>query len=80
MKERICLVCRRRDVASNRIRVARVDGEFFVDRVGNMNGRGAYVCVSCIPSAIKKKSLNRSFKTNVPPNIYEELLALTENL
>ena len=60
-----------------RIRVGREktsDGfRYFVDRVGNANGRGAYVCHGCLEIAIKKRALNRSFKTNVPNEVYEEL-------
>jgi len=76
MKERICTVCRQRDVASNRIRVARIDGKYIIDHKGNANGRGAYLCHACIDTAIKKRALNRSFKTNLPQEIYDELGAM----
>ena len=78
-KERICCVCRKKDLASTRIRIARVnvgDGKYhyFIDEIGNANGRGAYVCKSCIEQCVKKRQLNRSFKGNVPQEIYEQLL------
>ena len=73
MKQRICLACRKVDLANTRIRIARLDGQFLVDHAGNQNGRGAYVCYPCIPTVIKKKALNRSFRTNVPQEIYDEL-------
>jgi predicted RNA-binding protein YlxR (DUF448 family) len=38
-------------------------------------GRGAYICrdKKCVEMAIKKKALNRSFKCEVPKEIYEKL-------
>ncbi|MCL2586854.1 MAG: YlxR family protein [Firmicutes bacterium] len=74
-KERICCVCRKKDLASTRIRVARIDGQFIVDKVGNANGRGAYVCIPCVPEAVKRKAFNRSFKSPVPQEVYDSLLA-----
>ena len=78
MKERICCTCRKLGPVSDRIRVGRsknVDGSYtyFIDERGNANGRGAYICKSCIPDAIKKRALNRSFKSQVPQEIYDQL-------
>ena len=52
------------------------DGKYhyFIDHVGNANGRGAYVCKSCVNQCVKKRQLNRSFKGNVPQEIYDELI------
>jgi len=62
------------------IRIAREkqsDGtyKFFIDSVGNANGRGAHVCKlpACIEKCIKTRALNRSFKTNIPTEIYDEV-------
>ena len=77
MKERICCVCRKKDLAKTRIRVAKIDGAFVIDHAGNANGRGAYICHPCIPTAIKKRALNRSFKTQLPQVIYDDLNRLT---
>lgn len=81
MKERICCVCRKKDLANTKIRVARVrvgkdTFHYFVDNIGNANGRGAYLCRGCIEQCIKKRQLNRSFRGNVPQNIYDELAKL----
>ncbi|MCL2756167.1 MAG: YlxR family protein [Firmicutes bacterium] len=78
-KERICCVCRAKDLATTRIRIARIksaDGSYnySIDKSGNANGRGAYVCPTCIDQCIKKRALNRTFKGNVPQEIYSELL------
>lgn len=42
---------------------------------GKKNGRGAYICNSteCLKQAVKKKSLERSLKTPIPKDIYQEL-------
>ena len=79
MKERICCVCRMKDLASTRIRVAKIGGEFVVDRVGNANWRGAYVCYSCVPVAVKKRALNRSFKMQLTQKIYDDILEIWKN-
>ncbi|MCL2846923.1 MAG: YlxR family protein [Firmicutes bacterium] len=81
MKERICCVCRKKGAANTRIRVGREklsDGthRYFIDKEGNANGRGAYVCYACIDVAVKKRALNRSFKCNIPSEIYEELVGI----
>ena len=60
------------------IRVVRSkDGEFSVDMTGKKSGRGAYICHSkeCIESARKSRQLEKSFKSNVPDEIYDTLLA-----
>ena len=57
-------------------RVVRVDGEFFVQTDKRLNGRGAHVCPSCLQSPNLQKSLCRSFKTQLPTAIFQQL---TEN-
>jgi len=76
--ERICYVCRVKHERSDLIRVYREkksDGSFTykIDRVGNANGRGCHICKGCVEQAKKKRVLNRSFKTNVPQEIYDQL-------
>ena len=58
------------------IRVVRNnDGEFAVDKTGKMSGRGAYLCadIKCFEAARKSKGFERSFKTAVPEEVYENL-------
>ena len=49
--------------------------EIVVDFTGKKNGRGAYICNSteCLQLAKKKKSLERSLKTTIPEEVYQEL-------
>lgn len=51
------------------------EGDITIDATGKKNGRGAYICCSseCFHNAIKTKGIERSLKTNIPPEIYEEL-------
>ena len=50
-------------------------GEIELDVTGKKNGRGAYICRSaeCLEKAVKSHGLERSLKTAVPPEVYEEL-------
>lgn len=75
MKERMCCVCRTKKPMTELIRIARIDGKFHVDKIGNMNGRGAHLCNTpvCIEKCIKTRQLNRSFKQNIPADVYEKL-------
>lgn len=58
------------------IRVVRNEnGEFSLDFTGKKSGRGAYVCpnLECIEKAQKNRGFERSFKTAVPKDVYENL-------
>lgn len=46
-----------------------------IDFTGKKPGRGAYICpsVECLSKAIKNKGLERSFKSKVSDDIYEQL-------
>ena len=51
------------------------EGEFSVDLTGKKAGRGAYICASmeCLKKAQKSKGLERSLKTAIPADIYQNL-------
>ena len=58
------------------LRVIRTpEDEILLDATGRKNGRGAYICRSaeCLEKAVKSHGLERSLKTAVPPEVYEEL-------
>jgi predicted RNA-binding protein YlxR (DUF448 family) len=71
--ERICCVCRVKQPVNNMTRVARVNGNFFVDLTHKMGGRGCHICPNCVQKAVKTKALNRAFKTAVPEDVYNNL-------
>ncbi|MDO4301479.1 MAG: YlxR family protein [Clostridia bacterium] len=73
---RKCTGCQEMKSKKELIRVVRNDaGEFSLDATGKKPGRGAYVCrnIECLEKACKNKGLERSFKTAVPKDLYEEL-------
>ena len=53
------------------------EGELLADRTGRANGLGAYLCddSACLEKAIRKKSLGRAFRTQVPPEAAARLAA-----
>jgi len=58
------------------VRIIRTpDDAFRLDPSGKANGRGAYVCATaeCWKQAIKRKSLTRALKREIPPEILAEL-------
>lgn len=73
---RQCIGCRESKEKKELIRIVKTpEGEFCIDRTGRQNGRGAYLCDSseCFAKARKTNALNRSFRINVPDEIYDEL-------
>ena len=58
------------------LRVLRTtEEEFVLDVTGKKNGRGAYLCRSkdCFLKAVKNKGLERSFKQQIPAEVYARL-------
>ena len=52
-----------------------------LDKTYKFQGRGAYVCKNkdCLDLALKKKSLNRSFKQAVSDKVFDSLYMELEN-
>lgn len=50
------------------------ENEIILDATGKKNGRGAYLCADseCLKKAEKFKGLERSLKTAIPKEIYEQ--------
>jgi len=46
---------------------------YTIDTERKGQGRGAHVCPECVDKCIKTRALNRSFKTNLPQKVYEDL-------
>lgn len=75
---RTCVACRTSGDKRGLLRVVRSpEGQALFDRTGKANGRGAYVCAgeACIALARKRRQLDRSLKVEIPPTLYDELLA-----
>ncbi len=74
--ERQCIGCRESKSKKELIRVVKTsEGDIMLDRTGRKNGRGAYICENeeCLKKARQLNALSRSFKMNVPDEIYDEL-------
>ena len=73
---RQCVGCGEMKNKKEMMRVLRTpEGETVLDKTGNKNGRGAYLCISkeCLQKARKNKGLERSFKMSIPNEVYDSL-------
>ena len=78
---RQCVGCREMKPKKELIRVVRSpEGAISLDFRGKAPGRGAYLCPdpACLKRAMKAKALSRAFETEIPQEIYEDLLAKME--
>jgi|LSQX01.1.fsa_nt_gb predicted RNA-binding protein YlxR (DUF448 family) len=80
---RKCLGCGEMKPKKELLRVTHnSQGIISVDLTGRAHGRGAYICNSkqCFEKAKKTKAFNKAFKSDVPEEIYEDLIKeLTKN-
>ena len=74
-RERKCISCRETKNQYDMLRVAKIGDELVIDKFHKLGGRGAYICTDdkCLELAIKKRLLNRAFKSNLDVSIYEKL-------
>lgn len=79
--ERTCIACRSKNQQNNMIRVSKFNGIISVEKKHSSFGRGAYICNSkdCVDLVIKKRLLNRAFKTNLDVEIYNQLGEYEQN-
>lgn len=80
---RQCTGCREMKSKKEMMRVLRTEeNEIVLDATGKKNGRGAYLCFSreCLEKAIKNHGLERSLKTSVPQQVYEDLMKEFERI
>ncbi|MBQ8615045.1 MAG: YlxR family protein [Clostridia bacterium] len=80
-QERRCVACRENKPQHVMLRIARIGQDYVLDEQNKLGGRGAYVCKEkkCVDLTMKKKLLNRAFKTNLDAEIYEKLGAYEQN-
>ena len=79
--ERTCIACRQHFDQNQMLRIAKHKDLVELDPSNKLEGRGAYICKNpnCINTTIKKKLLNRAFKSNLDSKIYEELGEYEQN-
>lgn len=73
---RQCIGCGEMIPKKDMIRVIKTSsGDILLDKTGRQNGRGAYICNNkeCLIKACKNKGLERSFKQQIPPDVYDSL-------
>ena len=73
---RRCTGCGEMKNKKEMIRVIKTnENEICIDFTGRKNGRGAYICNSeeCFSKAVRNKGLERSLKTEIPEEVFEEL-------
>ena len=72
---RVCVVCHAKKLKSEMVRIVKVDKDYVIDPSLKVDGRGAYVCYDphCIEQMRKRGALKRSFKANVPDDIYDKI-------
>lgn len=80
---RKCVGCGEMKSKREMIRVIRTPEEtILLDAVGKKNGRGAYLCLdsACLEKARRSKGMERSLKTTIPEEIYDQLAEEMKNL
>lgn len=73
---RQCIGCQEMKSKKEMIRVIKTpDDQICIDATGRKNGRGAYICPKneCLARAIRSKGLERSFKMQIPKEVYAQL-------
>lgn len=81
--QRTCVGCGATKDKKDLIRIVRTpEGEFIVDATGRKNGRGAYLCrdANCLAKAFRSHGLERSFRTEIPPDAQNRLREELEKL
>ena len=80
-RSRRCNGCGMMILKPQLIRVVRYNGDVSVDLTYKKPGRGAYICRNqeCLNMAVKKRGLERSLKTTVLKEVYEELRSILKD-
>lgn len=73
---RKCVACNKRFPKRELLRVVKnQSGTITLDETQKADGRGAYVCRTpeCMKLAVEKRQLNRAYRQNVPPEVYQQV-------
>ena len=74
--QRSCMGCNQKKDKKDLIRIVKSkDGTINIDKVGKLEGRGAYICdsVDCLEKVKKSKRLEKIFETKLDDEIYDKL-------
>ncbi len=75
--QRQCVGCGEMKNKKELIRVIKnPEEQIMIDATGKKNGRGAYICnsINCFDMARQNKGLERSLKSEIPKDVYDELI------
>ena len=77
---RRCVGCMESKPQSELTRIAYYEGELTVDLTGRAKGRGVYLCknLECVQRAKTRRSLQRSFQTDLPKPALETVFLQLE--
>ncbi|MBQ7352061.1 MAG: YlxR family protein [Clostridia bacterium] len=72
---RMCIACKESKPKKELVRIVKNEETFVLDKTGKLNGRGAYICNNsdCLEKLCKQKILNKAYKQNVDPSVYEKI-------
>lgn len=76
--KRMCISCREMFEKKTLRRIVRTsEGEVIYDPTGKKPGKGAYICKNpdCFARISKGKTLEKTFKMEIPKEVYTELEA-----
>lgn len=74
--QRTCMGCNAKKDKKEFIRIVKnKENEINIDKIGKMEGRGAYICdnIECLEKLIKTKRLEKVFDMKISEEIYENL-------
>lgn len=73
---RMCIVTHEAHEKKELLRIVKDNtGKIFVDPTGKSNGKGAYITkdLKVLEQAIKNKTLNKVFNSDIPNSLYEDI-------
>ena len=78
---RKCVACGKMKPKDELFRLVKTNEGISMDLSYKAQGRGAYICKqkACVDLALKKKSLNKSFRQAVKEEVFESIFMELEN-
>ena len=79
---RMCAITRQKKPKNELLRLVRVDGKIIIDEKQNIQARGVYLSKDkeVLKNLKKSKCLNRAFKTDIPQEVYDEVIDLCSKI
>lgn len=71
--ERMCVVCRGRFEKKDLLRVVNTEQGLTFDETSKMNGRGAYICRTCVFNKKKRQGLNKAVKAEISEELWNKM-------